>query len=74
MTVRRIIQPFCKTKQSGGKSYHKGVFVDIFPGDRVASSGLGRKLQFFACAVNLLYNRGMSAAPAGLWAKWNGFY
>ena len=38
-------------------SYHKGIFIDIFPGDHVAPSKFQRKIQFAFCAVNLLYSR-----------------
>lgn len=37
--------------------YHKGIFVDIFPGDRVPASRVKRKIQFLNVAVNLLYSR-----------------
>lgn len=46
-------------------SYHKGIFVDIFPGDRVAPAGWKRKLQYIACAVNLLYSRGFRSGNGG---------
>lgn len=38
-------------------TYPTGFFVDIFPGDRVAPQGLKRRLQYFNCALNLLYSR-----------------
>ena len=38
-------------------SYHKGVFVDVFPADKVAPAGFSRKIQFAECALNLLYSR-----------------
>lgn len=37
--------------------YHKGIFVDIFPGEKVPDSNLKRKIQFVNVAVNLLYSR-----------------
>lgn len=56
--IRKDHTTFLQDETERGKSYHKGVFVDIFPGDRVVSSGSGRKFQYVACAVNLLYARG----------------
>ena len=45
---------------------HKGIFVDIFPGDRVAPGKLGRIVQFGAFAVNMLYSRGYTSESGGL--------
>ena len=38
-------------------SYHTGIFVDIFPADRVAPNALARKAQYIYGAMNLLYTR-----------------
>lgn len=38
-------------------SYHTGIFVDIFPADRVAPKGIFRSLQFIYNAIDLLYSR-----------------
>ncbi len=38
--------------------HHKGIFVDIFPADRRAPGRISGKLQRFAFALYLLYNRG----------------
>lgn len=48
------------------KNYHKGIFVDIFPGDYVASGKIKRVMQFVACAVNLLYSRGFTSGDGGI--------
>lgn len=45
---------------------HKGIFVDIFPADRVAPGKVGRILQFAACAVNMLFSRGYTSQTGGL--------
>ena len=37
--------------------YNKGIFIDIFPGDRVPNSSIKRKIQYVYMAVNLLYSR-----------------
>lgn len=46
--------------------YHKGVFVDIFPADRVAGGRLSRITQYIACAVNLLYTREYTSGSGGI--------
>ena len=55
--IRKDHTTFLQFEFEREKCYHKGIFVDIFPGDRVAPSKLGRSIQHTACAVNLLYNR-----------------
>lgn len=39
-------------------SYHTGVFIDVFPLDRLAPKGIQRYLQKFCCMLSLLFNRG----------------
>ncbi len=39
------------------KHYHKGIFIDIFPLDRIASSSLKRKMQTFDAFFMMLYSR-----------------
>ena len=48
------------------RDIHKGIFVDIFPGDRVAPGKLGRICQFAAFAVNMLFSRGYTSQSGGL--------
>ena len=57
---------FLQDEPERKKTFHKGIFVDIFPADRVASSAFGRAIQFGACAVNLLYSRGYTSGSAGV--------
>lgn len=64
--IRKDHTTFLQSESERGKHYHKGVFVDIFPGDRVAPGKLGRTVQYIACAVNLLYSRGHSSGSGGL--------
>lgn len=64
--IRKDHTTFLQFEHEREKSYHKGVFVDIFPGDRVAPSKLGRKIQYIACAVNLLYSRGHASGSGGI--------
>lgn len=64
--IRKDHTTFLQFEFEREKQYHKGIFVDIFPGDRVAPSKLERKLQYIACAVNLLYNRGHASGSEGI--------
>ena len=57
---------FLQCEEDRNKSFHKGIFVDIFPGDRVAPGKIGQKLQYYACAVNLLYSRGYTSGSGGM--------
>lgn len=54
--IRKNHTTFLQPKEEQYK-YHKGFFIDIFPGDRVPESKLKRQFQFFNIAVNLLYSR-----------------
>ena len=47
-------------------TFHKGIFIDIFPADRVADGKISNKLQFIACAVHLLYTRGHTSGSGGV--------
>ena len=66
MKIRKDHTTFLQDEAERGKSYHKGVFVDIFPGDRVAPGKIGRKIQYLMGAVNLLFSRGYSSGTGGL--------
>lgn len=57
---------FLQDEEERNKSFHKGIFVDVFPGDIVAPKGFKRKLQYLAGAVYLLYSRGYSSGAKGL--------
>ena len=64
--VRRDHTTFLQFETERGRSFHKGIFVDIFPGERVAPTKLGRALQYACFAVNLLYNRGYTSGTGGV--------
>lgn len=64
--IRKDHTTFLQEEFERERHYHKGVFVDIFPGDRVAPGRVSRKLQYVACAVNLLYNRGHTSGSGGI--------
>lgn len=67
--IRKAHTTFLQGEDEKTKKYHKGIFVDIFPGDRVAPGKLGGKLQYFSCAVNLLYSRGFTSGTGGMIGK-----
>ncbi|MBR4750832.1 MAG: LicD family protein [Thermoguttaceae bacterium] len=55
--IRKDHTTFLQYEFEKNVSYHTGIFVDIFPGDRVAPTQLTRKIQFILFAINLLYSR-----------------
>ena len=67
--IRKDHTTFLQDEAERTKHYHKGLFVDIFPGDRVPSGKIGRKIQYIACAVNLLYSRGHTSGSGGTIGK-----
>lgn len=64
--VRKNHTTFLQDDAEAQKSYHKGIFVDIFPADRVADGKLSNAIQYIACAVNLLYTRGYTSGSGGI--------
>lgn len=64
--IRKDHTAFLQDEAERTKHYHKGIFVDIFPGDRVPSGKIGRRIQYIACAVNLLYSRGHTSGSGGM--------
>lgn len=64
--VRKNNTTFLQFEEEKTKKYHKGIFIDIFPGDKVASGKLNRSIQYFAFAVNLLYSRGYPSGASGI--------
>ncbi len=64
--VRKNHTTFLQFEFEKEKNYHKGVFVDIFPMDRVPQGRLARRFQFLMCAINLLYNRGYRSGNNGI--------
>ena len=55
--IRKDHTTFIQHEYEKYVSYHTGIFVDIFPGDRIAPKGILRKIQYFNCALDLLYSR-----------------
>lgn len=64
--IRKDHTTFLQDDAEAQKQYHKGIFVDIFPADRVAAGIPARLMQYVACAVNLLYTRGYRSGSGGM--------
>ena len=47
-------------------AYHKGIFIDIFPMDRLAEGKFQRKIQRMFCFLSLIYNRGHVSVSGGI--------
>lgn len=64
--IRKDNTTYLQTWSEAKRGYHKGIFVDVFPADRTAPGKLSGKLQYVACAVNLLYSRGYKSGSGGI--------
>ena len=64
--IRKDHTAFVQSETEKNVKYHKGVFVDIFPGDRVAQGSVARKIQYVLFAVSLLYSRGFASGSGGV--------
>lgn len=64
--IRKDNTTFIQDEFEKSKNYHTGIFVDIFPADRVAPEGLRRKVQYVASAFNLLCSRGYCSGTKGI--------
>lgn len=64
--VRKDHTTFLQFESERTCNYHTGFYVDVFPVDRKAPTGLPEKLQFAAFAFYLLYNRGYTSNSGGL--------
>lgn len=64
--IRKDHTTFIHNEWEKHVSYHTGVFIDVFPGDRVAPGKIARKFQIFASALNLLYARGYTSKSSGI--------
>ena len=67
--VRKNHTTFLQDEAERVRGHHKGVFVDIFPGDRRAPGKVSGIIQYIACAINLLYSRGYTSGSAGMIGK-----
>ena len=61
--IRKKHTTFCSEK--GDNKHMSGIFVDIFPADRVPDIRILQLYQFFLFAVNLLFTRGFPSGHGG---------
>lgn len=64
--IRKDHTTFLQDEDERSKNYHKGIFVDIAPCDRVASGKFSQTIQYFACAVELLYSKKHTSGTGGI--------
>lgn len=64
--IRKDHTTFLQYEFEKTKKYHKGIFIDIFPGDRVPKNFIGEKVYYIASAVNLLMSRGYTSGSGGI--------
>lgn len=64
--IRKDNTTFIQDEIEKTKKYHTGIFIDIFPADRVAPKGIRRTFQYVASALNLLCARGFASGRAGM--------
>lgn len=64
--IRRNHTTFLQDEDERQKSYHKGIFVDICPCDRVAPGKIKRFIQYLACAIELLYSKEHLSGNGGI--------
>ena len=64
--IRKNHTAYLQSEREKHVSYHKGIFVDIFPVDAVAEGRLARRIQLALCSVSLLYSRGYRSGNRGL--------
>ena len=63
--VRKDHTTFLQFDTERTNSRHKGIYMDVFPGDRVAPGRFSRRVQYVDFLLNLLYNRGYSSGTGG---------
>lgn len=64
--IRKDHTTFIQEEREKNCTYHKGIFIDIFPFDRVPRGTVQRKIQKLFCMINLLYSRGYSSRTGGI--------
>lgn len=64
--IRKDNTTFIQDEVEKTKKYHTGIFIDIFPADRVAPIGIKRKKQYIENAFNLLCARGYTSSNKGV--------
>ncbi len=65
LKIRKNHTSFIQSEGEKYVPYHTGIFIDIFPVDRVAPKGLMRQIQYMACQINMLMTRNHSSGSTG---------
>ena len=64
--IRKDNTTYIQTEEEKNVSYHTGIFIDVFPGDKAAKGFVSKKTQALASAVNLLIARGFTSPSGGI--------
>lgn len=64
--IRKDHTTFLQFENEKARTYHKGFYVDIFPGDRKAPGKIRNIIQQLLFAINLLFNRGYLSGTGGI--------
>ena len=65
LKIRKTNTTFIQNEKEKNCGYHTGIFIDIFPVDRVAPEGFARKMQFRFCQINMLMTRNHRSRKKG---------
>ena len=63
--IRKDNTTFIPSEAEKRRSFHKGIYIDVFPGDRVAQTYVAKRIQFLFFSLNLLFNRGYGSGKKG---------
>lgn len=63
--IRKLGTAFIQNESECSKKYHKGIFIDIAPCDRVPMGKIKRTVHYIACAVELLYSKEHTSGNGG---------
>lgn len=66
MKIHKDHTTFIQYEFEKSRKYHKGIFIDIFPADRLAPDRFSQKVQYTELMLHLLYNRGHSSGAKGV--------
>lgn len=66
LKIRKNNTTFIQSEKEKTCGYHTGIFIDIFPVDRVAPKGLSRKIQYRFCQISMLMTRNHKSRKKGL--------
>ena len=64
--IRKRHTTFLQDESERWKNYQKGIFIDIFPGNRIAPTRLLQTEQLILCCISLLYSREHISESNGL--------